>query len=143
YERRDAVPLTSSRRISTMLVAAVCGVLVSGTARAQIGLAGEWGLRQHEDAQARDAGPEIGEYEGIPINDAGRMKSQSLEAAVYSIPHPPEYASHYLPGKNPYLNRPMAAYNIPSIASRGGAETMYPEFRAQLKDSTGQSSATK
>jgi hypothetical protein len=41
---------------------------------------------------------------------------------------------HYLPGKNPFIEEMMRLYNIPKEASLGGAETMYPEFRAKIKD---------
>ena len=41
---------------------------------------------------------------------------------------------HYLPGQNPFLNEISKLYNIPLEAVRGGAETMYPEYRKKLKD---------
>ncbi|HXE18473.1 MAG TPA: hypothetical protein VN629_02595 [Castellaniella sp.] len=52
----------------------------------------------------------------------------------------------YLPGKNPIMNQVysqgkhpivgqmMHYYHIPAIASDGGADTMYPEFRDKIKD---------
>lgn len=40
---------------------------------------------------------------------------------------------HYLPGKNPFANEMDRVYHVPREASLGGAETMYPEFRDQLK----------
>jgi hypothetical protein len=40
---------------------------------------------------------------------------------------------HYLPGTNPYLSEFANWYGIPVEATRGGAETMYPEYRQQLK----------
>jgi hypothetical protein len=41
---------------------------------------------------------------------------------------------HFLPGQNPFLDEMNKAYHIPVIASQGGAETMYPEFRSKIKD---------
>ncbi len=41
---------------------------------------------------------------------------------------------HYLPGKNPFVNELTEKRNIPVEATLGGPETMYPEFRKQLKD---------
>ena len=41
----------------------------------------------------------------------------------------------YLPGENPFLDEFRKRHNIPEVASRGGAETMYPEFAAKLKSS--------
>jgi hypothetical protein len=42
-------------------------------------------------------------------------------------------APHYLPGQNPFLKEFAAEYKLPETAVRGGAATMYPEFRANLK----------
>ena len=40
---------------------------------------------------------------------------------------------HHLPGTNPYLKEFSEWYGIPFEATRGGAETMYPEYRQKLK----------
>jgi len=45
------------------------------------------------------------------------------------------YVAHYLPGKNPFLTNGTIRYGVPAIAVLGGAETMYPEFMAKLKNS--------
>jgi hypothetical protein len=39
---------------------------------------------------------------------------------------------HYLPGMNQFNKEFRDKHNIPEIAQRGGAETMYPEFRLKL-----------
>ena len=41
---------------------------------------------------------------------------------------------HFLPGTNPFINEFAKMYNIPLEAVRGGAETMYPEYRKKLQD---------
>ena len=41
---------------------------------------------------------------------------------------------HYLPGQNPFIDEMNKSFHIPVIASEGGAETMYPEFRKKIKD---------
>ena len=41
---------------------------------------------------------------------------------------------HYLPGKNPFIDEMDKIYHIPTEASLGGAETMYPAFRDKIKD---------
>jgi hypothetical protein len=38
----------------------------------------------------------------------------------------------YLPGQHPYLREFAGWYGIPYEATRGGAETMYPEYRSKL-----------
>jgi hypothetical protein len=40
---------------------------------------------------------------------------------------------HHLPGDNPLLAEFTEMYGVPQMAARGGAETMYPEFRRKLK----------
>src|SRR6266480_5463137 len=39
---------------------------------------------------------------------------------------------HFLPGTNPSLKDFAAAHNLPEEATRGGAATMYPEYRSKL-----------
>ena len=39
---------------------------------------------------------------------------------------------HHLPGANPFLTEFAKAHGIPQEAARGGAETMYPEYRKKL-----------
>jgi len=46
----------------------------------------------------------------------------------------PGVVPHFLPGKNPFVNELSQHYNIPVQTVMGGAETMYPEYRKQLKD---------
>lgn len=43
------------------------------------------------------------------------------------------YVPHHLPGTNPYLTEYATKNGIPQEAVQGGAETMYPEYRARLK----------
>ena len=38
---------------------------------------------------------------------------------------------HYLPGENPYLTESGFKYKTPQEGVRGGAETLYPEWRAR------------
>ena len=44
---------------------------------------------------------------------------------------------HYLPGANPFLKEFGEEFNIPEVAWRGGAATMYPEFRVNLSGAGG------
>ncbi len=47
--------------------------------------------------------------------------------------HDRGYVPHYLPGENPYLTEFLGKWGMPAEAARGGAETMYPEYKAKLK----------
>src|SRR5262252_7595819 len=82
----------------------VAGLLMFGVAplaHAQVDLAGQWATRQHEDALERGGGPEIGEYQGLPINDADRFRGDSWTASLWTvpehqcIPHPADYAPNF------------------------------------------------
>jgi hypothetical protein len=41
---------------------------------------------------------------------------------------------HYLPGQNPYLKEYSTKFHLPFEAPRAGAEAMYPEYQAKLKE---------
>ena len=44
----------------------------------------------------------------------------------------PGKVPNYLPGANPYLREFAGWYGLPYEATRGGAETMYPEYRSKM-----------
>jgi len=46
--------------------------------------------------------------------------------------HPPGVVPSHLPGTNPFLTEWAARWGIPPQATRGGPETMYPEYIAQM-----------
>jgi hypothetical protein len=64
---------------------------------AQVDLSGPWQQRRHEDLPDRVGGPDIGDYTGIPINTAARMRADTWNAQKWSIPehqcepHPADY----------------------------------------------------
>jgi hypothetical protein len=43
---------------------------------------------------------------------------------------------HFLPGKNPYLLEFAEKNGTPPEAAKGGAETMYPDYRLKMKKSS-------
>src|SRR5688572_3859759 len=65
---------------------------------AQIDPTGEWAPRFHEDNAERLGGPEIGDYLGIPINDAARLRAETWDADILTLPehqckpHPADYS---------------------------------------------------
>src|SRR5262249_31740001 len=61
----------------------LCLCVYARSACAQVDLSGEWGQKVHEDAPERGAGPEIGDYTGLPINDRARMQADSWDAAKW------------------------------------------------------------
>jgi hypothetical protein len=77
---------------------ALASLLAFGAgARAEKDLSGMWGQRFHEDSPERGGGPEIGDYTGLPVNDAARLRADSWTASKWTIPerqcepHPADY----------------------------------------------------
>jgi len=66
--------------------------------RAQVNLSGVWSARLDEDFPDRLAGPELGDYGGLPINANDRMRATSWSASLITVPeyqcrvHPSDYA---------------------------------------------------
>ena len=78
----------------------VCALLVIGVASpaaAQVDLSGMWAPLFHEDQVERIPGPDVGDYAGLPINDALRMRADSWDASLLTLPehqckpHPSTY----------------------------------------------------
>ncbi len=80
------------------LLISIC--LISKTF-AQIDIAGTWGTRIHEDIEDRRGGPEVGDYTGLPITEAGRFKADTWTATKWSVlehqcePHPADYGPNF------------------------------------------------
>jgi hypothetical protein len=68
-------------------------------AQAQIDITGEWAAVFHEDFEERRPGPEMVEYQGVPINEASRRRALSWSPTLLNIPehqckpHPSDYGS--------------------------------------------------
>jgi glyoxylase-like metal-dependent hydrolase (beta-lactamase superfamily II) len=85
-----------------LIGAAVTLTLVATPARAQqVDLAGMWSstLGNHEELPLRgDPGVEVGEYVGVPLNDAARQHAESWTPTMHSLlewqgrPHPVTYS---------------------------------------------------
>jgi len=66
---------------------------------AQFDFSGRWTPLYHEDELERtDPGPSVGDYLGMPINDAGRQRADAWDVSLVSllehqcIPHPASYS---------------------------------------------------
>ncbi|MBV8905004.1 MAG: hypothetical protein JOZ22_15345, partial [Acidobacteriia bacterium] len=89
----------------TFLLAAAA--LVAYPLYAQVDLSGIWADRITEDSYERSGGPPLGDYQGIPLNDAGRMKADSHDHSEWSLP---EFQCRPHPG--PYQWRALGAVRI-------------------------------
>jgi hypothetical protein len=82
-----------------MLVLAWCALaaVLPGGAAAQINLVGYWDPLFHEDFEERVPGPSLGDYLGLPITDAARLRAETWDASLLSLlehqckPHPSTY----------------------------------------------------
>jgi len=60
-------------------------------------IAGDWAVVSNEDQPHRVPGPELGDYTGLPLNDADRQKADAWDATILSQPerqtqaHPVQY----------------------------------------------------
>ena len=70
-------------------------------ASAQTNLAGVWTADYTEDRGDRIPGPALGDYGGLPLNDADRLRAQSWNASLIGLPeyqcrvHPADYAQSF------------------------------------------------
>src|SRR6266550_4893606 len=65
----------------------------------QMDFSGNWAPLYHEDYPERIPGPELGDYMGIPVNDAARLRADSYDADRISVvteyqcrPHGADYS---------------------------------------------------
>ena len=65
--------------------AVLLGVLKSVPAYAQADFVGNWAPLFHEDHPERIPGPELGDYLGIPLSEAGRLRADSWDADRISV----------------------------------------------------------
>lgn len=92
-------------RVSVAGIARAVAVIGMGCAStvavAQINIAGQWTGQYHEDQPDRIPGPELGDYGGLPLNDADRARAEAWSASILSLPlyqcrvHPVDYASSF------------------------------------------------
>ena len=82
------------------IIVTVVGALLSASgsiASAQLNFDGYWEPIFHEDIEERIPGPSMGDYAGLPITDAARLRAQSWDASLLSLPehqckpHPSTY----------------------------------------------------
>jgi hypothetical protein len=55
-------------------------------ASAQVDFSGEWAPRFWEDQPERVPGPNLADYLGIPINEAARMRADTWDASIQTLP---------------------------------------------------------
>jgi hypothetical protein len=72
----------------------------------RVDISGDWAVTTNEDQPHRAPGPELGDYTGLPLNDADRQKAEAWDATILSQPerqaqaHPAQY---WMRGPGPAL----------------------------------------
>jgi hypothetical protein len=66
------------------------------------------------------------------VLDPGQVTNQVYCEYANEVPAPPGTVPHFLPGKNEFLTEVADWYGLPREATRGGAETLYPEYRPKM-----------
>ena len=105
-------------------------LLAAAPAFPQVDISGEWAARVHEDQPHRGPGAELGDYTGLPINEAVRQKASSWDASILSLPeqmakpHPAQYFMRG-PGPNMRINKindpvtqTLLAYTLEGVFGR-------------------------
>jgi glyoxylase-like metal-dependent hydrolase (beta-lactamase superfamily II) len=86
-----------SRQFWRVLVCTVLLTALATPALAQVDLTGMWAPIFHEDQVERIPGPDVGDYGGLPINEAMRLRADSWDASLLTLPehqckpHPSTY----------------------------------------------------
>ena len=87
----------TSMAIRLLVCASVAWIVSARPAAAQIDLTGMWAPVFHEDQVERVPGPEVGDFSGLPLNDALRMRADAWDAGLLTLPehqckpHPSTY----------------------------------------------------
>lgn len=115
---------------SRLLFAVWVGMLAPAPLFAQVDISGQWAARVHEDQPHRGPGAELGDYTGLPINDAARQKASHWDASVLALPermaqpHPGQYFMRG-PGPNMVVQRrldpvthALVAYTLEGVFGR-------------------------
>src|SRR6266699_5400588 len=89
------------------MAAALLSVPVFG----QIDFTGEWVPAYHEVGPERLPGPELGDYMGIPLTEAGRLRADSYDADRISVVQ--EYQCR--PHAGDYMMRGLSNMRIDAV----------------------------
>ena len=72
--------------IRQVMAFAAAVFLGASAAHAQVDLSGNWNSVRHEDLPDRGPGVGLGDYSGLPINDAARLWAESWDASRLTLP---------------------------------------------------------
>jgi len=99
------------RYLLCIAVVFACALACAPPASAQSDFSGHWAPLFHEDEPERLPGPELGDYLGIPLSDAGRLRADSYDADRISVVQ--EYQCR--PHAGDYMMRGLANMRVDAI----------------------------
>ena len=67
------------------------------------------------------------------VLDPAQVIARDICETVSEVPKAADYVPNHLPGTNPFLHEVADWYGLPYEATRGGAETLYPEYRKKME----------
>ena len=83
-------------RLLKPIIASIPAFFLISSVQAQ-GIFGHWDPIMHEDMEERIPGPFVGDYAGLPVNDAARLRADSWQPSLLTLqehqckPHPSTY----------------------------------------------------
>ena len=104
--------------------------LYASQAFAQVDISGDWASRVHEDQPHRAPGAELGDYTGLPINDAARQKASHWDASILALPErmaQPHPGVYFMRGPGPNMrvdkrfdpvSHQLVAYTLEGVFGR-------------------------
>jgi hypothetical protein len=66
------------------------------------------------------------------VLDPGQTLTRDICETVEETPKAADYVPNHLPGTNPFLHEVADWYGLPYDATRGGAQTLYPEYQKKM-----------
>src|SRR3990170_450166 len=108
------------------LVVLAATLAAGAPAWAQADFSGHWAPLFHEDHPERIPGPELGDYAGIPLTEAGRLRADSWDADRISVV--PEYQCR--PHAGDYMMRGLSNMRIDAV--RDPLTSRVLEYRVRM-----------
>jgi hypothetical protein len=110
-----------------LIAGALCAV-ASSAAYAQTDFTGQWAPLYHEDTVERVPGPELGDYSGLPLTEAARLRADSWDADRISVvqeyqcrPHSADYSLRGLAPMRIWADYDPATQRIVAFHTHMGA----------------------
>ena len=66
------------------------------------------------------------------VRDPNQRMAPAFCEPAPEVPMPVGTVPHHLPGSNPFITEVADWYGLPAEATRGGPQTMYPEYRLKM-----------